>query len=455
MPQPKVFPFRRVSVDHMMRGVSRIWWQLERNFREPGPYVFQLQSGKTGLRDAADWKNVGAPVTNAYVAYDPSWDDAGYDLLTHYRVTLTTPTSLYVSQAASCFGELTERDWLLSREIVRREKLRHRFVSTPGYLIKPMRFGTPCPRCRDEMTQELLDSNCPVCNGTGFEVGYHPPLEMQCWDLSPQTIAEDIDIQVKGTTRVDPYVTARVIGFPALNYADVWVNGASDERWQIKQIKVAAAIRNVPLVYEVQMGLLPFTSTIYAIEVGGEPADRPGPVLPIEGCGSVVIDHNFGGADNLIYTDLTGDAVVGAKIYVFKKVVADSSYPALPNRNLAVAGTETTANGRWTTSIRLDPGDYVLLFEKPGEYGPDTKTITVTASGTGTICEWYPELALGEGEDIPDENEEADILATEDTEDEPNTEDDGNVITTDSEDKLCRPANQPPPPEIPDDFWNI
>lgn len=391
MSQSRVFPFRRVSVDHMVRGSTRVWWQLEPTFNQPGPYIFQLQLGKTGLRDSADWRNIGSPVTNGYLAYDPAWHESGYELLSHYRVTLTTPTDVYVSQAANCYGELHERDWVLSREIIRKERVRHKYVSVPGYLIKPMRFGTPCKRCRDQLTQELLDADCPVCSGTGFEIGYHPALPMQCWDLSTQTIQEDIDNEVKGTTRVEPYITARVIGFPALNRDDIWVNSASDERWLVNSIQIAAAIRNVPIIYQVKLGLLPFTNTAYALEVGGEPAARPGPVLPIAGCGNIVVDHDYGGPDTLIYADATGRAIPGANIHIFTGAVYDAAYPALPDPMLAIGGSTTTTNGRWTTAVKLNAGNYVITFDKPGEYGPDIRLITVSLAGGGMSYTQAPE----------------------------------------------------------------
>ena len=107
---------------------------------------------------------------------------------------------------------------------------------------------------------------------------------MQCWDLSPPSIDEDIDNEVKGTTRNQPYVTARVIGFPAINKYDVWVNATSDDRWSVDGIKVVAAIRNVPVIYDLKLGLLPYTNMIYTVEVCGEAPARSGPVLPMTGC---------------------------------------------------------------------------------------------------------------------------------------------------------------------------
>lgn len=414
MSQERIFPFRRVSVDHMVRGTTRVWWQLEKLFKEPGPYIFQLQFGRTGLRNAIDWVDVGPPVTNGYFALDPEWREAGYTLLTHYRVKLTTPQNVYISQAANAFGDLTERDWLISREIIRKEQLRHRLVSIPGYLIKPMRYGVPCKRCRDPLSSEVTDANCPVCNGTGFEVGYHPAQPMQCWDLSPQTEQSDVG-EPKGTTREEPYVNARVIGFPGLNKKDIWVNGSSDERWVIETIQVAAAIRGVPIIYQVRMGLVPFSNSLYAVEVGGEPAVRTGPTLPTEGCGSVFVDQDYGGLDELAYTLASGCGVVGADVYVFKKAVFDANGVNV-DKTLAVARTTTRVNGRWTRSIKLDPGDYVILFEKPGEYGPDTKNITVTAPEEELVPTYVPEFPLGEtdGEGDPSffKTEDNQILST-------------------------------------------
>ena len=382
MMNPKIFPFRRVSVDHMVRGTTRVWWQLEPLFRDPGPHVYQLQVSKSGLPNAADWVDVGQPLTNAYVAYDPTWRLAGYALLTHYRVKLTTPTTTYVSNPVGCYGELNERDWVLAQEIVRKEQLRHKFVSTPGYLIKAMRFGKPCPRCRETLTQEVTDSRCPVCSGTGFEVGYHPPQPLQCWDLSLQTIDEEGDAESRGPTREGASVAARVIGFPALNKYDVWVNAASDERWIVDTIQVTAAIRNVPLVYQVKLDLAPFTDGIYAFEVGGEAATREPEYAevngPSVGCGAIDVNHNYNGNDRYAYISASGCPIVGANVYVFNKAIYDATGPQI-SRDLALAKTNTTANGRWTHHVNLNPGSYALLYEKTGEFGPDVDFITVIA----------------------------------------------------------------------------
>jgi len=211
-----------------------------------------------------------------------------------------------------------------------------------------------------------------------------------------QTIDEQIDSELKGTTRDNAEVQARVIGFPAISRHDIWVNGKSDERWFIHKIDVAAAFRGVPVIYNVTMGLVPFNNAVYAIEVGGEPAERPGPVLPNIGCGLVTVDHNYGGVDNLAYRDATGYAVVGATIYVFPLAVFEAAYPDFPDRALAIATTTTRVNGRWSDALQLNPGDYALLYEKPGEYGPNAQYITVYASDATSSEAWVPTAILGD-----------------------------------------------------------
>jgi hypothetical protein len=102
-------------------------------------------------------------------------------------------------------------------------------------------------------------------------------------------------------------------------------------------------------------------------------------VLPVEGCGSVTVDHDYGGEDELAYLDAADCPVVGAYVYVFKQINFAASLPAYPARETATAATITRTNGRWTHALKLDPGNYVILYEKPGEYGPDINNLTVAA----------------------------------------------------------------------------
>lgn len=378
------YPFRRLIPDRMTRGQTRIWWQMHPDFNDPGPHIFQLQVGHTGLANATDWVNVGLPIEDAYYAVDDAQREGGMVITSHYRLTLTTARGTYVSAPVNPVGFLPEKDWTLSREIIRKEQLRFAQVGVEGTILKRLRYGAKCTKCRAAMTDESANGSCLECNGTGFKVGYHPPAPAHCFDLSPQEFDEQQDAQARGTVRENAIVTARVLAFPALQRYDVWINNFSDERWIIHQIKHVAVQRGVPLVSEVRMHLAPFSHVVYRVEIGGEPAEREGPVLPGSGEGSVAVDHDYGGTDELIYQDAAGCPVVGATILAFTKAVFDAAAPGRPDPADAVASSTTAANGRWTYAMKLDPGEYVLVFEKTGHFGPDDHPLTVTTTGSSS-----------------------------------------------------------------------
>jgi hypothetical protein len=349
---------------------------MHRNFLDPLPYIFQLQTGNTGNPNATDWIDVGTPVANAFFAEDDERREGNYGkrLLTHYRVKLTTSRAVYVSQPVATYGEMGEKDWLFAREVVRKEKLRHDLVSRGGYLLKRRRFGEVCTACTDPLTGEVVNSKCPECNGVGFKVGYHAPTSLDL-DMSPEAIIElRKATEPPGPSRpVD--LKGRILGFPQINKEDVWVDGKSDQRWFLHEIWHLSEVRGVPLVIQVGMRLAPYTDVVYQIEVGGEPGELPGPTLPGTGPGDVVVDHDYCSPDNLAYVDSEGNGIVGATILAFTKADYDAGARSPAQ---AVASSSTMANGRWSFAMLLCDGEtYVLMFEKTGLFGPDAQEITV------------------------------------------------------------------------------
>ncbi len=383
MPGTSQYPFKRLGVDHSLRGVSRIWWELHRHFADAPPLVFQLQTGNTGNPNAADWQDVGTAAVNSTYAEDDERREGAYGkrLLTHYRVKLVTAAGVYVSLPVATYGELRERDWLLAREIIRKETLRHGLVSRDGYLLKRMRFGTPCTICLDPLTGEITDGKCPTCNGTGFEVGYHAPTPLVL-DMSPEAIIE----LRRGTEPPGPSrptdLKGRILGFPQVNKEDVWVDEKSDQRFFIHEIWHMAEWRGIPLVVQVGIRLAPYSDQIYRLEVGGEAAELAGPTLPGTGPGTISVDHDYCTPDALICVDAFGNPVVGATILAFTKADYDAGSRDLGH---AVASSSTMANGRWSYAMLLCDGeDYVLVFEKTGYYGPTAVEITAQACSSSS-----------------------------------------------------------------------
>lgn len=256
--------FSKISVDYLVAGNARISWELNRHFIDPGPYTFQLQMGRTQLADADDWIDVGAPVVDTYFALDTSKRLFGKTLDVHYRVELTTTIDTYVSPAVNSYGLLSKRDWLFAREMTRKELLRHSvFTSPSGYLLKAIRYGPKCPTCLDTYTGEISNSRCPDCYGTGYENGYFAPLSAFYADVGLDTTRDKIDPN-KGMDKQD-VIQARFIGDTQLYTYDVWINGTSDERYYIHTVQVASQIRGVPIVYQAELKLAPFSDVVYTV----------------------------------------------------------------------------------------------------------------------------------------------------------------------------------------------
>ncbi len=88
---------------------------------------------------------------------------------------------------------------------------------------------------------------------------------------------------------------------------------------------------------------------------------------------TVSIDQNWELSDSLRYMDAGGNPIDAAQIRVYLKSDYDAGNLAAP-----VGSTLTTADGRWKDPVLVIPGyTYVVRFEAPNRFGPDTATITV------------------------------------------------------------------------------
>jgi hypothetical protein len=266
--------FERLRVDNIIQGGTRVWWEIARHFTDPGPYEFQLQTGHTGLDDADDWIDVGAPVVDTYMAFDLNKRVYGKTLDVHYRVKLTTSVDVYYSKPQDSDGLLSKRDWITYRELVRKEQLRHRVqTSVRGFLLKARRYGPRCPDCTDTLTEEISNSQCATCYGTGFEFGYFAPLAAHYADVGMESNREHRDPN-KGMDKEDK-VEARFVGDPQLYSYDVWVNSTSDERYYLQTIGIKAQHRGVPVVLSAELRLAPYTDVIYTVPLEEDPTTPP------------------------------------------------------------------------------------------------------------------------------------------------------------------------------------
>lgn len=261
--------FDRIVVSHIISGPTRVMWELLETFTDAGPLTFQLQAGNTANPDADDWTDVGLPVVDQYFAFDDEQRVWGKLNFTHYRVTLTTSVGAYVSPPVDGMGTLDRHSWRLAREHVRitRQEMRVGDQGQVGYLLKRRWTGEDCPVCLDTMTREVRNAQCETCYGTGKKCGYYYPMACVWAEVSPRTRRTHLDGgQARGTTD-DVTVKARMLMTDLLAEDDVWVAAKTDDRYFVHTVQHTKEVRGVPIIADVELRLVPFTSMVYAIEI--------------------------------------------------------------------------------------------------------------------------------------------------------------------------------------------
>lgn len=261
--------FDRVLVSHVIRGGTKIMWQLLQEFVDPGPLLFQLQVGTNADPIDENWTNVGLPVENQFCAIDPDQRVWGKTQYTHYRIKLTTPLGTYYSLPVGGLGILDRRSWRMAREIIRQNRVAFRMGpgGQQGYLLKRRWTGQRCPVCTDLQTNEPRDAYCPTCYGTGFKCGYFYPMSCVWAEFTPKKRHVELDAgQSRGTIN-DIVVQARMIATDLLSDEDVWVSEKTDDRYYVHSVQNIAEMRGVPLLSMVEMRPIAYTSPIYTIEI--------------------------------------------------------------------------------------------------------------------------------------------------------------------------------------------
>jgi len=266
---PNVVPFDKVIVDFLVLGNARVTWFVNPLLRKPGPWTFQLQISETDA-PTGDWTNTGPVLTNVYTTIDPNRVlFAGKDQNVYYRVVLTTGNGeSFVSPAATIYGALDYHSYRIAQEIIRKEDLRNRrlHVAVDGSILKLKRSGIRCPTCIDKLTDEVTDSRCPTCLGTGWEGGYYAPVPCSYADLELLQLDQKRDLQSEGMVMAKNR-KGRFLATPFLAAYDIWVNQTSDERFFVHPVSIVAQVREVPIILTCDLRSMPFDDFLYNIPV--------------------------------------------------------------------------------------------------------------------------------------------------------------------------------------------
>jgi len=275
--------FKRVEVWNMARGGSTICWDLSQNYFPKGPLHFYVDFGRAGTDE---WivLNPDNPVIDDCCFVDPC--QRTWEMLSdhYYRIRMIQPSvpgaPVVKSQPTLGSGRLSKKDWLVAREIIRKEALQDKRDAVTGFLLKRKKYGVACPHCLDWDTKEVTDSDCQYCFGTGILGGYYPGVIFHVglddnWNRKLQ-----IGPPPQGThSEIDK--KARVALYPMIETRDVWVRADNDERYVIDSWTCIASYRGLQLIANAVLKLAPATDIVYSVPIEEVPVPVVEPVDPV------------------------------------------------------------------------------------------------------------------------------------------------------------------------------
>lgn len=268
--------FKRIQVVTQPLGGSLIAWELKPGFCVAGPYNFFVDFGYSGTDK---WEPLNTiPLVNVCTYFDINqryWDHLAPF---YYRIRLITPNvidpntgqpQIHISQPQQANGLWSKRDWLLAREISRKEYLVQRKATNKtavGYLLKRRRFGPRCTTCLEWDTQSVQKGQCPECYGTGFIGGYFPGID---YTITMDVSAREFKLDPQIGNRNDIIKLGRAVAYPFTDTNDVFLRRDNGERYFVNQIKNGAEVGGIPIIVFLELRLAPVTDIIYTIPVTG------------------------------------------------------------------------------------------------------------------------------------------------------------------------------------------
>ena len=272
--------FKRFQVVNHPLGGTLIAWDLKESFSAPGPYHFYVDFGRSGTDD---WTPLNTtPIVDGCEYADMSqryWDHL---VSFYYRIRLVLPNDIdpitgtcrvINSQPWIGNGVWSKRDWLIAREVCRKEYLMQRKrtnLTNVGYILKRKRFGKLYTPAIEPNTGELLDPGNGNSYGTKYEGGYFPAIDFTVTENAPWPREFKRDGQV--SLRNDIIRQSRAVAYPYLDTGDVYLRRDSGERFYVNGINSIAEVGGIPIVVSVELRLAPVTDIAYKIPLVGTPS---------------------------------------------------------------------------------------------------------------------------------------------------------------------------------------
>lgn len=129
-------------------------------------------------------------------------------------------------------------------------------------VLKPKHWGLRCTRCFERQTKLALDSDCPVCFGTGFTGGYHDPVVVR---TRKGVTAVSTTLQTSGNIDVNG-MPFWILDYPLLAKDDKLVELRTGRLHEIGRV-TRTEMRGVPVHQRVEVSELARDNAAYRVPV--------------------------------------------------------------------------------------------------------------------------------------------------------------------------------------------
>lgn len=237
-------------------------WRMRGGFNDPSPWRYRVQMG---FSQDGEWKDV-SPVIEDHVAWKAgSPIRVNKSQVLFFRLVCDTPSGHYETDARTPYGDLSREEFLIAREIMRREILHmSKMAGVECRIWSVANYGPRCRHCLDPITGHSRDNHCKYCFGTGFDPAYRGPVD--AWCLFSENNQHQVKEGADGNGMEEPKIfSVRMVNCIPVKKNDILHDNRSAKRYYVNQVQVAAELRRVPLIQTLTVNEIATTDPAYQV----------------------------------------------------------------------------------------------------------------------------------------------------------------------------------------------
>jgi len=237
-------------------------WRLRGGFNDPRPWKFRVQGA---LSPDGPWADLSPVLENVI-----SWRAEGglrvnkSDVI-FLRLSMETPAGRYVSETRSPYGDLDRKEFLIGREIMRKEILHmSKMAGTECGVWTVANYGDRCPHCIDPVTGQPRVGHCRYCFGTGFYPAYTGPFP--CWCTFSENNQHQLQEGPDGNGMLEQKrFQVRMVNAVPVKKNDIVHDVRSGKRYNVNSVQIVAELRRVPLVQSLVVDEIATSDPAYSV----------------------------------------------------------------------------------------------------------------------------------------------------------------------------------------------